>query len=172
MLVVDIGYKKTQIITYEYYGDYIILSIEGKSYKVNLSTSDSFIFIGALPISDDTGTILYPTLGKIFKNKEEFNDTIEQIKSSVQLMQYFDKPIHINFEKEINVNIVERKKDVFMEIIFANKYRIIGITDIKGEGFKTFIKLFKKYGQFRVHLEFEREVFIIDALKNINLNLI
>ena len=40
------------------------------------------------------------------------------------------------------------------------------------EGFKTFIKLFKKYGQFRVHLEFEREVFIIDALKNINLNLI
>lgn len=52
-----------------------------------------------------------------------------------------------------------------MEIIFANKYRIIGITDIKGEGFKTFIKLFKKYGQFRVHLEFEREVFIIDALK-------
>ena len=109
---------------------------------------------------------------KHFKNKEEFNDTIEQIKSSVQLMQYFDKPIHINFEKEINVNIVERKKDVFMEIIFANKYRIIGITDIKGEGFKTFIKLFKKYGQFRVHLEFEREVFIIDALKNINLNLI
>ena len=87
-------------------------------------------------------------------------------------MQYFDKPIHINFEKEIKVNIVERKKDVFMEIIFANKYRIIGITDIKGEGFKTFIKLFKKYGQFRVHLEFEREVFIIDALKNINLNLI
>lgn len=170
--IVDIGYKKTNIITYEYYRDYIILSIEGKSYKVNLSTSDSFIFIGALPISDDTGTILYPTLGKIFKNKEEFNDTIEQIKSSVQLMQYFDKPIHINFEKEINVNIVERKKDVFMEIIFANKYRIIGITDTKGEGFKTFIKLFKKYGQFRVHLEFEREVFIIDALKNINLNLI
>ena len=38
----------------------------------------------------------------MFKNKEEFNDTIEQIKSSVQLMQYFDKPIHINFEKEIN----------------------------------------------------------------------
>ena len=79
--IVGIGYKKTNIITYEYYRDYIILSIEGKSYKVNLSTSDSFIFIGALPISDDTGTILYPTLGKIFKNKEEFNDTIEQIKS-------------------------------------------------------------------------------------------
>ena len=36
---------------------------------------------------------------------EEFNDTIEQIKSSVQLMQYFDKPIHINFEK----NILEAK---------------------------------------------------------------
>ena len=62
--IVDIGYKKTNIITYEYYRDYIILSIEGKSYKVNLSTSDSFIFIGALPISDDTGTILYPTLLK------------------------------------------------------------------------------------------------------------
>ena len=42
--IVDIGYKKTNIITYEYYRDYIILSIEGKSYKVNLSTSDSFIF--------------------------------------------------------------------------------------------------------------------------------
>ena len=69
-VVVDIGYKKTNIITYEYYRDYIILSIEGKSYKVNLSTNDSFIFIGALPISDDTGTILYPTLGKIFKNKK------------------------------------------------------------------------------------------------------
>ena len=39
---------------------------------------------------------------RTYLNKEEFNDTIEQIKSSVQLMQYFDKPIHINFEKEIN----------------------------------------------------------------------
>lgn len=171
-VVVDIGYKKTEIIKYQYYDDYIILSIKGRSYKVNLSTDNGFVLIGALPISDGTSTILYPTLGKVFKNKKEFNDAIEQIKSSVKLMQYFDKPIHINFEREISANIIERKKDVFMEIIFDNKYRIIGITDTKGEGFKTFIKLFKQYGQFRVHLEFDNEVFIIDALKNINLNLI
>ena len=167
--LVDIGYKKTEIITYEYYKDYIIISIRGKSYKVSLGTNDSYIFIGALPISDNTGTILYPAIGKIFKNKQEFNDTVEQIKSSVQLMQYFDRPIYINFEGNINTNIVERKKDVFMEIIFAKKYKITGITDTKGKGFKTFVKLFKEYGQFRVHLEYEGEVFIIDALKNINL---
>ena len=109
-VVVDIGYKKTQIITYEYYGDYIILSIKGQSYKVNLSTDNGFVLIGALPISDGISTMLYPTLGKVFKNKKEFNDAIEQIKSSVKLMQYFDKPIHINFEREISANIIERKK--------------------------------------------------------------
>ena len=87
-------------------------------------------------------------------------------------MQYFNRPVYINFEQEISANIIERKKDVFMEIVLDNGYRISGITDTKGDGFKTFIKLFKEYKQYRVHLEFEREVFIIDALKNINLNLI
>lgn len=86
-------------------------------------------------------------------------------------MQYFDTPKYINFEGDISVNIVERKKDVFMEIIFGNEYRITGITDTKGEGFKTFIKLFKEYRQFRIHLQCEGEVFIIDALRNINLDL-
>lgn len=171
-VVVDIGYKKTQIITYKYYGDYIILSIKGISYKVNLSADNGLVFIGAVSISDHTGSMLYPALGKIFKSKKEFNDTIEQIKSSVKLMQYFNRPVYINFEQEISANIIERKKDVFMEIVLDNGYRISGITDTKGDGFKTFIKLFKKYGQFRVHLEFEDEVFIVDALKNINLNLI
>ena len=87
-------------------------------------------------------------------------------------MQYFDRPVYINFEQEISANIKERKKDVFMEIIFDNGYRISGITDIKGDGFKTFIKLFKEYKQYSVHLQYENEVFIIEALKNINLNLI
>ena len=86
-------------------------------------------------------------------------------------MQYFDKPMYINFGKEIDINLTERKKDVFMEIIFGNKYRIIGITDKKGDGFKTFIELFKKYGQYRIHLEFDGEVFIIDTSKDINLKL-
>ena len=47
----------------------------------------------------------------------------------------------------------------------------MGITDKKGDGFKTFIELFKKYGQYRIHLEFDGEVFIIDTSKEINLNL-
>ena len=171
-VVIDIGYKKTQIITYKYYGDYIILTIRGISYKVNLSADNGSVFIGAVQISDHTGSMLYPALGKIFKNKKEFNESIEQIKSSVKLMQYFDRPVYINFEQEISANIKERKIDVFMEIIFDDVYRISGITDIKGDGFKTFIKLFKEYKQYRVHLQYENEVFIIEALKNINLNLI
>ena len=171
-VVVDIGYKKIEIIKYEYYGDYIILTIRGISYKVNLSADNGSVFIGAVQISDHTGSMLYPALGKIFKNKKEFNESIEQIKSSVKLMQYFDRPVYINFEQEISANIIERKKDVFMEIIFDDVYRISGITDIKGDGFKTFIKLFKEYKQYRVHLQYENEVFIIEALKNINLNLI
>lgn len=76
-ILVDIGYKKTQIIKYEYYIDYIIVSIEGKSYKVNLIKNKGDIFIGAVQLSDDTGTMLYPALGKLFRDKEEFNDTVE-----------------------------------------------------------------------------------------------
>lgn len=129
-------------------------------------------FLGAVQIVDETGSMLYPTLEKIYKDKVEFTKVINEIKQAVDLFQYFDKPLYTNFNKEIKVNITERKNDVFIEILFLDKYSIIGITDTKSEGFKLFIELYRKYKQFRIHIQCNKEVFIIDGMKNPYLKLL
>lgn len=173
ILLVDIGYKRIRLISFEYQCEDIIkVGIYGKYFKVNMKKDNALIFIGALPISNETGSMLYPTVGKIYKNKEEFNKVINTIKERTELFQYFDKPIYIDFNENINVNIYERKKDVFIEMFFDKKYSINGITDTKSQGFDMFMKLYKKYGQCRIHIQCCNDVFIIDALKHISIKLL
>lgn len=173
VLIIDIGYEKTRLISFEYQEeDFIKVGINGVYMKVNIKKDDALIFIGAGEISDETGSIFYPMLGKIYKDKFEFDQVINRIKKSVELFKYFDKPLYCNFDKDIKVNIIERKKDVFIEMFFADKYKIIGITDTKSEGFNSFIQLYKKYKQFRIHIECNGEVFIIDGIDNPSIDLL
>ncbi|ALC84392.1 hypothetical protein AM499_00095 [Bacillus sp. FJAT-22090] len=75
------------------------------------------------------------------------------VKSVVNLFQYFETPIHVNFEKEIEVIVKEREKHVLIEMVFGGKFQIIGLTDYKSGGLEAFEENFNKFGQFRIHLD-------------------
>lgn len=171
--LIDIGYEKLRFITFEYESkDIFKVYINKTCIPINMKKDNEFIFIGCCEISDETGSTFYPTVGKIYQDKSEFNEVITQIQNSVQLFQYFDKPIYIDFNKNIKVNIIEQKNNVFIEMIFGNDYRIVGLTDTKSRGFKTFIEQYKKYNQFRIDIICSGKTFIIDGLKNISINLL
>lgn len=169
-VIINIGYKKTNIFTFKKINNNIFeVFIKNKSMCINLDDDSSQIYIGGITISDDTGSILYPTIGKIYKDNEDYNKCINNIKQAVTLHQYFNNPIYVDFEKEIKVDITEKEKCVMIEINFGNSYKIVGLTNSKGKGFSTFIKLFDKYEQFRIQIVESDNIFIIDCVDNINI---
>lgn len=172
ILLADIWYKTIQFITFEYCGqDIVKVYINGLCIPVNMKKNNTFIFLGSIGLSDEVeSTLLYPAVGKVFEDRSEFDKVITNIKSSIDLFQYFDKPFYIDTENKIKVNIQERENNVFLEINFDNKFQIIGITDGKSGGLESFINEYNQHGQFRIHLEYDTEIFIIDCLKNVSID--
>ncbi|HCW53875.1 MAG TPA: hypothetical protein DG753_09085, partial [Clostridium sp.] len=122
------------------------------------------------PISDDKVTILYPTIGKVYNSKQEYDECIDNIKKAVDLQQFFDRPIYVDFEKKIRVEITEQEECVLIEISFGDSYKIISLTDTKGNGFKTFVNLLDEHKQFRIQIEQTNDIFIIDCVTNVIIN--
>jgi tetratricopeptide (TPR) repeat protein len=173
VLLVDFGYKATRFITLEYEStDIIKVCINGICFPVSIRKDNNLIFIGAAELSDETGSIFYPMVGKIYQDKSEFNEVIKQIQASVQLFQCFDQPQYVDFERAIKVNITERQNNVLIEMIFGDKFNILGITDGKSGGLESFVGQYNEYEQFRIHLECASEVFIIDGLSNVSIDLL
>ena len=170
-VVIDLGYRKTNIIKFEKInGSIFKVFIKNKCLSINLNDDGSLIYIGGVPISDDKVTILYPTIGKVYRNKREYDKCIDNIKKAINLEQFFDRPIYVEFEKEIKVEITEQEECVLIEISFGDSYKIVSLTDTKGNGFRTFINLFNKYEQFRIQIEQPDDIFIIDCVTNIIIN--
>lgn len=172
-LIVDIGYEKTIYFIIHLKPNHIAsIQMDDLELQINLSEEKSYIFIGAPYISDNTGSMQYATIGKIYTSNSEYQQTVTKFKEKANLFQYFDQPIYIDFESKISVNVTERNKNILIDILIDHHPLITGITDGKTGGLETFIEHFNKYGQFRLHFETPGEVFVIDGLKNINLTVL
>ncbi|MEX0084011.1 hypothetical protein AB2T90_16415, partial [Clostridium butyricum] len=174
-LIVDIGYKRTTVIEIEKISEYVYkVTLGDEHIEIKVDSEGSFIYIGCLPISDETGTILYPTIGKAYTDKYEYDKCIEGIERTIEVFKASQKyPLHVNFKREIEVILTELEDCVKIEIIFgcADKYKIVSYTDTKGQGFEGFIEFFNKYNQFRIQVEYlDKEAFIIDCIKNVIIN--
>lgn len=171
--IVDIGYETSTLFSIHLKPNGIAsVKIDDLEIQVNLQEGKSYIFIGAPLISDNTGSMPYATLGKIYTVKKEFQQTVTKLKDKADLFQYFDKPIYVDFNNNISVNVIERDKNVLIEIKINDQPFITGITDQKAGGLEAFTEHFNKNGQFRLQLETEGEVFIVDCLKNVDIKLL
>lgn len=171
--IVDIGYETTTSFSISLKPNEIAsIKIDDFELQVNLQEGESYIFIGAQLISDNTGSLPYATLGKVYTVKKEFQKTVANFKDKAGLFQYFDQPLYVDFNNNISFNVIERNKNVLIEININDLPFISGITDKKTGGLESFIEHFNKNGQFRFHLETKGEVFIVDGLKNVNIKLL
>lgn len=144
----------------EYAGKAINNILYNRKYKKSM-------FIGGLAITDGQNELIYPTIGKVCKNSIEFDYIVNKIKSSVELFNFPYRPIYIDFNKSISVNVMEQRDDILIEINFNGS--ILKGRAEKGNGYvNEFIELYNNYGQFRIQIESEKEIFIIDSLKDIN----
>jgi tetratricopeptide (TPR) repeat protein len=172
-LLIDCGYEVIRIIELNYiHQDLIEVYINGVCIPVNMNKGKSFIFIGAPPLSDETGSILYPMVGKIFQVESEFKEVTTQIQKSVELFRYFEHPLYVDVNKDIDVTITERENNVLIEMVFGGTYHIVGVTDVKSGGFQSFIEQYKKLKEFRIHLECLSEGFDITGIENVSHHLL
>ena len=174
-LIVDIGYKRITIVQIEKISKYVYkIKLGDDHIEIKVDSEGSFIYIGCLPISDETGMILYPTIGKAYTDKYEYDKCIEGIERTIEVFKASQKyPLHVNFKREIEVILTELEDCVKIEIIFgcADKYKIVSYTDTKGQGFEGFIEFFNKYNQFKIQVEYlDKEAFIIDCIENVIIN--
>lgn len=122
-------------------------------------------YVGYTHLKDDTGSMDYPTLGKVYMDKEKYLEDINNIKKSVSVLQYFDKPIYFTNDY-VKVNVVALEKSTLIEIVFGD-FSILEV-NVEEKDLATFINLYEKYNQFRIQLEWEGEIFAIDCIKNIS----
>ncbi|ANY67114.1 hypothetical protein BBD42_12060 [Paenibacillus sp. BIHB 4019] len=169
-IIVDLGWKRTVYGHFEVIKENLIyVDIAGVQLKVSLSVAKDYIFIGCVQFNVETNTIIYPTVGKFMETKEDFQALIYKIQETAQLEQFFDKPLFVDFNHSIEINIEEREKYVLIEMFFFDQPLVVGITDQKGDGFKSFKDYFELYGQCRIHFECVKtsEVFVIDGISKV-----
>lgn len=174
-ILIDIGYKRTTVVELEKVSsDTYKVNFGKASFEVKVNSEGSLIYIGCLKIADDTGEILYPTIGKVYKDKTEYDKCVSMIKNTIEIFKASDKsPLYVNFENQISIDITELEDCIDIKIIFENEYRytIVGFTDTKGDGFRFFMKEFNEYKQCRVQIEYlDKEEFIIDGIEKVTIN--
>ncbi|MGY3189965.1 tetratricopeptide repeat protein [Lysinibacillus sp. TE18511] len=171
--IVDIGYVETTFFSIQLEtNDIAIIKIDNIELPIKLQEGKSYIFIGAPIIADTTGSMPYAILGKFYTVKEEFQKTVNTFKDKANLFQFFDRPIYVDTENNISANVIERNKHILIEIYIKNSLVITGITDQKSGGLETFMEHYNKHGQYRLHFEHEQEVFIVDGLKNVHIEVL
>ena len=139
---------------------------------MNLPKTKDTIFIGAIKLTDETGELLYPLVGKTYDKKSKFNEMISNIKKSIKLFETAEEKKYIDFNNKVKVKIVEKETYVFIKISFGNKVQILGETDIKGQGFEAFKEKFTRYNQCIIKLGCKDDIFVIDGITNVKLELL
>lgn len=131
---------------------------------------DVDMFIGKHIMSDGKYELAYPIIYTLCESDEYFDSIVKKIKGSVELFNFSNSPIHISEDGEINVNIVEQKDYILIEII-CGEYTLRGVANKENGFLNEFMDLFNKHKQFRIQIQGKRKLFIIDLLKNISINL-
>lgn len=174
-LFVDIGWKRTVYGYFKVIKENLLhIGVSGAELIVPLDTAKDYIFIGCVQLTDETGTMMYPAVGKFMEKNKDFRTLIDHIQNTTQITQFFDKPLFVDFNHSIEINIEEREKYVLIEMLFSDQPVVIGITDQKGEGFQAFIDYFDLHGQCRIHFECVEtsQLFVIDGISKVNLKLL
>ncbi len=140
--------------------------IHGDKFLGTKKEKEDRTYVGYTHLTDETGSLDYPTLGKVYKNRDKYLEDIENIKKSVDVFQYFDKPIYHTFDY-VNVNVVKLDKSTVLEIVFGD-FRIVDVNS-HVKDLDKFKKLYEKFEQFRIQLQYKDEFFIMDCLKNISI---
>ena len=140
--------------------------IHGDKFLGTKKEKKDITYVGYTHLTDETGSLDYPTLGKVYENRDKYLQDIENIKEAVDVFQYFDKPIYHTLDY-VNVNVVKLDKSTVLEMVFGD-FRIVDINSHVKE-LDKFRKLYEKFKQFRIQLQYKDEFFIMDCLKNISI---
>ena len=140
--------------------------IHGDKFLGTKKEKEDRTYVGYTHLTDETGSLDYPTLGKVYENRDKYLQDIENIKKAVDVFQYFDKPIYHTLDY-VNVNVVKLDKSTVLEMVFGD-FRIVDINSHVKE-LDKFRKLYEKFKQFRIQLQYKDEFFIMDCLKNISI---
>ena len=140
--------------------------IHGDKLLATKKVKEDRTYVGYTKLTGETNSLDYPTLGKVYKNRDKYLEDIESIKKSVRVLKYFDKPIYHTFDY-VNVNVVKLDKSTVLEMVFGD-FRIVDINSHVKE-LDKFKKLYEKFEQFRIQLQYKDEFFIMDCLKNISI---
>ena len=140
--------------------------IHGDKFLGTKKEKEDRTYVGYTHLTDETGSLDYPTLGKIYENRDKYLEDIENIKKAVDVFQYFDKPIYHTLDY-VNVNVVKLDKSTVLEMVFGD-FRIVDINSHVKE-LDKFRKLYEKFKQFRIQLQYKDEFFIMDCLRNISI---
>ena len=140
--------------------------IHGDKFLGTKKEKKDITYVGYTHLTDETGSLDYPTLGKVYENRDKYLQDIENIKKAVDVFQYFDKPIYHTLDY-VNVNVVKLDKSTVLEIVLGD-FRIVDINS-NVKNLDKFKKLYEKFKQFRIQLQYKDEVFIIDCLRKISI---
>ena len=140
--------------------------IHGDKFLGTKKEKEDRTYVGYTHLTDETGSLDYPTLGKVYENRDKYLQDIENIKKAVDVFQYFDKPIYHTLDY-VNVNVVKLDKSTVLEMVFGD-FRIVDINS-HVKDLDKFRKLYEKFNQFRIQLQYKDEFFIMDCLKNISI---
>ena len=140
--------------------------IHGDKFLGTKKEKEDRTYVGYTHLTDETGSLDYPTLGKVYENRDKYLQDIENIKKAVDVFQYFDKPIYHTLDY-VNVNVVKLDKSTVLEIVFGD-FRIVDVNS-HVKDLDKFKKLYEKFKQFRIQLQYKDEVFIIDCLRKISI---
>ena len=140
--------------------------IHGDKFLGTKKEKKDITYVGYTHLTDETGSLDYPTLGKVYENRDKYLEDIENIKKAVDVFQYFDKPIYHTLDY-VNVNVVKLDKSTVLEMVFGD-FRIVDINSIV-KNLDKFKKLYEKFKQFRIQLQYKDEFFIMDCLRNISI---
>jgi tetratricopeptide (TPR) repeat protein len=171
-LIIDIGWERTSMLLFELVNSNTVNLVLNKNEKIplRLPSNKDYIFIGCIPILDSKDEILFPILGKVFENDNDYKKTIQEINKRVELVNFFDSRRFITFSNDISVYIEEKETSVYIELQFKD-YRISGLTDTKSSGYYEFIKKYEEYKDIQINIcnEEKKEEIILSGIRNVKI---
>lgn len=172
ILIIDIGWKRTLILSFELVNSNTVnLSLNNdEKIPLILPSNKDYIFIGCIPIRDNNDEILFPVLGKVYENDDDYKKTIQEINKRVKLVNFFDPRRFITFDNDISVYLEEKKSYVYIELQFKD-YRISGLTDTKSLGYYEFVKKYEEYKDIQINIcnEEKKEEIVLSGITNVKI---
>jgi len=172
ILIIDIGWERTMSLLFELADSNTVNLFLNNNEVISLKlpSDQDYIFIGCIPIRNGNTSCLFPFLGKVYGNNDDFQETIQEIQKRVELINFIDPKRFVTFSNDISVYIEEKKSSVYIELQFKD-YRISGLTDTKSHGYYEFVEKYEKYNDIQINIcnnKMQEEI-IISGIKNVKL---